>query len=205
MGFSFNEKIEIVGYVLIFSIILTSSMSGLSGGYMTVLILYLIFKFESRKTLGYAAFFNFISSSVNFSYYYFRKNPVKKYKTLVDYEMVLIMIPLSIIGVMIGDIVYVVFPMFVVAAIIAIVWTTFAIDIFIRAVKMYRMENSIKNYHKCDDPSTQKGSKNRQLSYEFVDALGSSRLELKRVSKYDPKTVSLNRDSEIESSDPMII
>ena len=54
---NFNRPIEILGYFLLFIVVVFSNICGVGGGYLTVIILYEIFGFESRKTYGYAAFF----------------------------------------------------------------------------------------------------------------------------------------------------
>ena len=135
---------EIPGYIYIFLIILYSNISGIGGGYITIIVLYELFGFEYRKVLGYSAAINMVAALVRFAYYYKRKHPDKPHMTLIDYEMVMIMLPLGILGYMVGDVAFGILPIFVIAIITAVLWSGIAIEMLVKGYRRWRDESTMK-------------------------------------------------------------
>ena len=121
-GFQLQDEFEIAGHALIFIVVLFANVSGLSGGFLTVIILYEIFGFESRKTFGYAAFMNLWAVILRYIVYFKYRNPNKSFQTLIDYEMVIILLPCGIFGTIWGSLIYNVFPMFIIAIFVGVFW-----------------------------------------------------------------------------------
>lgn len=130
--------IEILGYFLLLMQLFFANLSGLGGGYFSVIILYELFRFEWFKTMSYASYMNFVVSIVRFIYHFKEKNPKKPHHTLIDYELVVLFLPLSILGLLIGHIIYNILPMFVIAVLMGIFWGGISIDLSFKAYRRFR-------------------------------------------------------------------
>lgn len=132
---------EIIGYVLIFISMLLSNIAGMGGSFFSVTILYEFFKFEFQKASGYAAFLNMLVAILRFVYYFKTKHPNKPHQTLVDYETVVIMLPLGILGIFIGDIFYKVLPFIVIALLLGIMLFWISTELVLRGYWFWKSES----------------------------------------------------------------
>jgi uncharacterized membrane protein YfcA len=132
---------EYMGGIAIFTIIVFANMGGLSGGLLTFIVLYELYGFEFQKILGYASGINLIASIIRFILYYFTKHPTKEYKTLIDYDMVLVLLPMGIFGVFTGKIIYSFLPMIAVAIINLLFWGLAAINVLRKGISILKKEN----------------------------------------------------------------
>ena len=140
----FDDEFEIAGFCLIFILVIFANIAGISGGYLTIVILYEVFGFESRKTFGYAAFINLCAVLMRYFYYFKFRNPVKNYQTLIDYEMALILFPLSIFGTIWGSLLYNVLPMLSIAILDGAWWGIISLVILVKTFKLFRSEKLIE-------------------------------------------------------------
>jgi uncharacterized membrane protein YfcA len=132
---------EYMGGIAIFVIIVFANMSGLSGGLLTFVVLYELYGFEFQKILGYASGLNLIASIIRFVLYYFTKHPTKEFKTLIDYDMVLILLPMGIFGAFTGKIIYSFLPMIAVAIMSLLFYGMAAINILRKGIYFLKKEN----------------------------------------------------------------
>ena len=86
--------------------------------------------------------FNFLAALVRYVYYFCRRHPFKSFHTLIEYEMVLILMPLGIIGMIVGNMIYSVLPMIAVGGLLTLFWMIFAIVIFAKGIRMFQHEKA---------------------------------------------------------------
>jgi len=98
--------------------------------------------------------------------------------------------PLGIIGMIVGNMVYSVLPMIAIAVMLAVFWSIFAIDIFVRGIKMYRHEKAQNVIEFQRKLARDKKSTTKLDSYEIVQ--NNSRTLLERHPKDDPRSYSVN-------------
>jgi len=64
------------------------------------------------------AFYNFLSAIVRFLTNIWRKSPVKPNKTIIDYDLVAVIVPLNILGSVLGGILNGIFPNFIISVVL---------------------------------------------------------------------------------------
>lgn len=107
----------------------------------------------------------------------------------------MILLPLGIIGMMVGMMIYTVLPMVIIAALLALFWGIFSIDIFIRGIKARRTEkNGREPLVKVSSMLTNEEDEDSD-SVEFVDRDDNNRNFLDDHLENDPKMCSLNSES----------
>lgn len=130
-------NIEILGYALLFLILLVWNVAGISGGYFTIIVLFGVFRFEWLKVMSICAYLNLLIGLIRFLYYYRTKHPLKNHLTWIDYDLVIWFLPLTILGMFVGYIVYKVAPMFIIAMVSAFYWGGAALLIFNKTISRY--------------------------------------------------------------------
>ena len=85
---------------------------------------------------------------LRFLYNFETKHPFKSFHTLIDYEMAMIMMPLGILGILIGDIIFSILPMFIIATLNCFVWVSAAIQMFTKYIRLLKQENQIMKLNK---------------------------------------------------------
>lgn len=133
--------VEYLGGIAIFVIIAFANIGGLSGGLFTFIVLYELYGFEFRKTLGYAAGINLIASVMRFILFYYARNPTKRYKTLIDYDIVLILLPIGMFGLFCGRIIFGFLPMIAAAIVSIIFWGGAAVYVLRKGIFILKKEN----------------------------------------------------------------
>lgn len=173
-----------------------------------MIIMFEIFRFEWLKALSLCAFINFLTSVIRFVVFFRTKHPRKPHHTLIDYELVLLFLPLSLLGLLLGHVIYRLLPMFAIAVLTAIFWAVLAIEI---AIKAYRETMKVKHVNVQLETK-----KLRQERYEVLAMdtdsrviddtrrpllqtnLGEEkkRINLSNTARCDIKQTSLNSDNE---------
>lgn len=139
---------EIIGSFVLFFQLFFANVAGIGGGYFSVMIYYEMFHFEWIKSLSIAAFVNLITSIIRFIYHYKTRHPTKHHRTLIDYELVLCFLPLGLLGLMVGNLLYSILPMFVVAVLIGVFWSGVTLELFVRAIRKCRHIRDMVNQMK---------------------------------------------------------
>ena len=62
--------------------------------------------------------------------------------------MAMIMMPLGILGILIGDIIFSILPMFIIATLNCFVWVSAAIQMFTKYIRLLKQENQIMKLNK---------------------------------------------------------
>ena len=185
---------EIPGYIYIFLLILFSNIGGVGGGYITIIVIYELFGFEYRKSLGYCAMINLAAAVLRFVYNFRTKHPFKQFHTLIDYEVAMIMFPLSILGFLIGDVLFGVFPMFVIAVLNGVVWSGISVQMMIKFIKMVKEENMVTKINKKNRMSSHR-SNIAQPKRDREGFIIDESHRLKKLDKDGDKQSSLNPDA----------
>ena len=87
-----------------------ANAGGVSGGSILIAFIIIFNKFDSKTIASMNAFYNFVSALIRFLLNINQKNPVKANKTIIDYDIVAVILPLNILGSVLGGIFNVIFP-----------------------------------------------------------------------------------------------
>ena len=94
-------KDEAFGTLALFMVIILSSAAGIGGGGNIVPILLILFRFGSTESVAYSNFNIFISTITRYLFNYNLLHPEKN-AVLIDYEIVMLMMPTTLMGDLIG-------------------------------------------------------------------------------------------------------
>ena len=136
---------EIVGYILMFFIILFANFSGVGGGWSCMILFYFSFRFEFNKCILYTAYINLIAGIIRFVLFLKEKHPKKTYRTLINYDLVISILPIAILGYFTGNIVFGVISMFVASVFIIVIYGGISFNLFTKGIRDYFLEKKIYN------------------------------------------------------------
>jgi len=95
------SRSEALGTLALFMVTILSAAAGIGGGGNIVPILLILFKFGSTQSVAYSNFNIFLSSITRYLINYNLKHPTKN-AVLIDYEIVMLMMPTTLMGALIG-------------------------------------------------------------------------------------------------------
>lgn len=198
------ESEEIPGYIYLFIVIFFANVSGMGGGFLTVVILYEVFGFEYRKMLGYTSAINLSVALLRYVYYFRSKHPMKTHHTLIDYEMAMIMMPFGVFGYLVSDVLFGIVPMFFVAVCMGVFWGGVAIEMFLKAIRLFRDESQLRFIKEQDEMIKDRKIESHKTKIRKANTdkdgfvIGSSKTNRMRFSN----EFSQRRQSSINSPNP---
>jgi uncharacterized membrane protein YfcA len=101
--------IEMIGSLALFVVCLLSAAAGIGGGGNIVPILSILFMFGSTESVAYSNWNIFVASIARYIINFNVKHPLKN-SVLIDYEIVMLMMPTTLIGASIGIQLNIIFP-----------------------------------------------------------------------------------------------
>ena len=144
-GLSPVEKDEIYGYILMIVVIFFGNFWGLGGGGPWMIILYSIFRFEFNKCIHYVAYINLTTAISRFIFFFKERHPKKLHRTLINYDLVISILPMAILGYFTGSIVFGIVSMFVAAVFVAVIYGGVSFNLFLKGIKDFMMERKVEN------------------------------------------------------------
>jgi len=99
---------------------LMSNVGGIGGGGIAIPLVMVFFNFSMKPAIAISSFSIMCSTLARFFFNFNERNPDKKDSTSIDYGMTNVMMPLILIGSLIGAYVYVAFPDIVIQIILTI-------------------------------------------------------------------------------------
>ena len=104
------ENKEIVGTFVFSLIMCLSNVAGIGGGGVAIPLAMTFFNFSLKPAIGVSSFSIMISTLARFIFNFSERHPEKVGCTSIDYNMTNVMMPLTLLGSLIGAYVYVSFP-----------------------------------------------------------------------------------------------
>jgi uncharacterized membrane protein YfcA len=120
-----------------------ANMGGVGGGGIVVPICIIFFGFDAKNAIALSNFSIFISSLQRFLLNAKKPHPFKNGKgLLVDHNMSLIMLPLIISGVSIGQVLNIIMPESIILAFYIVLLIAISIQMTLKAKKLYKKEKT---------------------------------------------------------------
>jgi len=98
--------------------------------------------FSAKQVAQQAPFYNLVSAAVRYIINIPKKSPIKAEKTIIDYDMVAIFVPLNLFAANIGGIFNVIFPNFIVDVCLFLFLVFVIYKLFDKAVETYGKESA---------------------------------------------------------------
>lgn len=133
------NEYEFVGIFMLSALVGLANVSGIGGGGITVPLVALCWGFSTKEAIALSGATIFWGSIVRFIYKYNDKHPIKK-ATVVDYGVVIVMLPLVIVGSTTGVLVNLIFPPALLSFCLASLLFFLTISSFKMARKKYKEE-----------------------------------------------------------------
>lgn len=126
--------------VAIFFLLTFANMAGVSGGSLVIPFIILFNNFDAKQISQQAPFYNLVSAVVRFSINVWKKSPIKPERTIVDYDLVAIFMPLNLSGAVIGGLINFVFPNFIIDICLFLFLIFVIYQLFKKAFETYKKE-----------------------------------------------------------------
>ena len=131
-----------IGSVVFALVMLMSNVGGIGGGGIAIPLVMVFFNFSMKPAIAISSFSIMCSTLARFFFNFSERNPDKKDSTSIDYGMTNVMMPLILIGSLIGAYVYVAFPDIVIQIILTILLFVLMLESGRKFREIYRKENA---------------------------------------------------------------
>lgn len=130
--------LEYAGLVCSFFLMVLSNAAGIGGGGLLIPLTIVFFGWDSKSATVMASFFNSIAAFLRFVINYKKRHPDTENKTLIDYDLVVILLPLGIFGTMIGVIFHSVLPDFLIEILFTLFLLYVTYSVLRKSIKTYK-------------------------------------------------------------------
>ena len=134
------EWTEFIGFFLLGGILAMCNSAGVGGGFVIVPLCLILFRFSTTHSVALSNFNIFISSLTRFIYDFRVKHPLKK-AVGVNYEIVMIMLPCTLLGALFGVQINQILPVIGIMITLAILLVFMGFKSLSSAIKKFKKEN----------------------------------------------------------------
>jgi len=130
-----------IGSVVFALVMLMSNVGGIGGGGIAIPLVMVFFNFSMKPAIAISSFSIMCSTLARFFFNFSERNPDKRDSTSIDYGMTNVMMPLILIGSLIGAYVYVSFPDIVIQIILTILLFVLMLESGRKFRELYKKES----------------------------------------------------------------
>ena len=139
---------EIIGTIVLMIIMALSTMAGIGGGGIVILLIKEFLVFQLKRSISLSQFSIFACSVTRYILNFTQKHPEKKTSISLDYGLATIMMPTVICGSFIGAILNSILPDIIIQGILGLLLFFLAFQAGVKASQMIRKENKAKKEKK---------------------------------------------------------
>ena len=122
---------------------LLSKVAGIGGGGIAIPIISYFFNFGIKPATAVSSFSILIASLAYFVYNYNLRNPDKPQTPAIDYGLAIVMMPLTLLGSLIGAYFYVSFPELILLIILTLLLIFLTYNSTLKGMEIYRKESEL--------------------------------------------------------------
>jgi uncharacterized membrane protein YfcA len=119
------EQVEFFGLIIVLVILVLANVAGLGGGGIIIPILMAMFGFSTKEAIALGSVLILSSSLVRFILQVEERHPLKE-ATVVDYNIVIVMLPMVMLGSFMGVIVNIALPNIILSGLLTTIVTVIA-------------------------------------------------------------------------------
>ena len=134
--------LEIVGIIVVPIIMSLNVMAGIGGGGFVIPLSMYFFKFTFKGSVAISGFTMFISNAIRYIMIIKEKHPEKD-AVLLDYGLCSVMLPTILMGSLVGVILNLLLPSFVLMILLTALFLLLTVTTFLKARSIYKKESSI--------------------------------------------------------------
>lgn len=123
-------------------VMLLSNVGGIGGGGIAIPLVMVFFNFSMKPAIAISSFSIMCSTLARFIFNFSERNPDKKNSTSIDYGMTNVMMPLILVGSLIGAYVYIAFPDIAIQVILTLLLFVLMLESGRKFREIYRKENA---------------------------------------------------------------
>ena len=135
---------EIVGSFVFALVMLLSNVGGIGGGGVAIPLVMVFFNFSMKPAIAISSFSILCATLARFFFNFNERHPEKPGNTSIDYGMTNVMMPLILVGSLIGAYVYVAFPDLVLQIILTLLLFVLMCESGRKFVETYKKESKAK-------------------------------------------------------------
>lgn len=135
------ETQEVVGSFVFALVMLLSNVGGIGGGGVAIPLVMVFFNFSMKPAIAISSFSIMCSTLARFFFNFGEKHPEKPGCTSIDYGMTNVMMPLTMVGSLVGAYVYVAFPDLVLQIILTLLLFVLCMESGRKFIQTYRKES----------------------------------------------------------------
>ena len=156
--FPVYEK-EFAGIIVLTFLIALANVSGIGGGGLIIPISMALFTFTTKEAIAISGFTIFTGSVTRFFYSYNQRHPEKD-ATLIDYGIVIVMMPLVLLGSYIGVLMNLMLPPILLSLFLTLILILLTAQSFIKGKQMYQKETFDQQRRQLTELSQIKNNQN---------------------------------------------
>lgn len=133
---------EFIGIFAMTILIALANVGGVGGGGLIIPISMALFTFTTKEAIAISGFTIFTGSVARFIYARNQRHPEKD-ATMIDYGIVIVMMPLVLVGSFVGVLVNIMLPPVILSSILTAILLMLTAQSFYKAMQIYRKETEV--------------------------------------------------------------
>lgn len=121
-----------------------STVAGIGGGGVAIPMVMGFFTFEMKPAIAISSFSIMVTTLARFFFNFNERHPEKPGCTSIDYGMTNVMMPLTLIGSLIGAFIYVSFPEIILQTLLTLLLMFLCYQSCTKGIEIYKKENKEK-------------------------------------------------------------
>ena len=131
---------EFAGIIVLTVLIALANVGGVGGGGLIIPIIMALFSFHTKEAIAISGFTIFTGSVARFIYSYNQRHPEKD-ATMIDYGIVIVMMPLVLVGSFVGVLVNIMLPPILLSLFLTVILLLLTGQSFLKGRQIYQKES----------------------------------------------------------------
>ena len=130
---------EFFGIIVLTVLLALANVGGIGGGGLIIPIIMALFGFTTKEAIAISGFTIFTGSVARFFYSWNQRHPEKD-ATMIDYGIVIVMMPLVLVGSFVGVLINIILPPVFLSTILTVILILLTAQSFFKGMQIYNKE-----------------------------------------------------------------